>query len=646
MNSRIFSAAFYRESLRRIKTPSIVFAILLPIISLFSAIMLYSPDFNGSSVVYTATDNFMLGIYVTLIVPIMTLSLWSYLHKRCESDYYEVLPVRRSAMVISGMLAVFTVAFLTVILSVGAYILFTLPLFGTYVFYSIGSVASELAIISLAILIGIFASTISVSVTGTGTNSFIVTAIILLAPYCFISEFFRCVAAVMGNIADSILFPYFTYSSNAYFAVSAFGINSNDTCCLVTSSVIAVIYFLLALILFKRRRSECATYSFVSLGVARVISLILASAIAVFGIYIYYGSILLIPSILSGTFSALAVYFIYIFVTTRKMSGKAISAALSTVICFAVISYVGLSYIVGGALSSKNECSEDTESISFVEVYSESTIFPIEYSVHEAALLNLSSERFDSLEILSLINKAIGREDDGTAYSVVVRFYCQDSSYYRNVTLTDEEYESLVCHLAKDERYRNACLRVISDSVYSCVYSEFSYRGEFADKVIRAILSDIDESGFDSYINSALDFSADDHIQLLSPYGNEYLNVVFPIGNNLENTSKLLDEMNTDERKDALERIVSYIGSADGNDSIMFDFVSASTDDYKTLYVMVKDNRDELIELLSMVDPEMPVAEGDYFIYIYTSYDYSGSFALKTDADIDRVVELLKIMSE
>ena len=125
--TNIFSRAFYRESLRRIKGGKWFLIIYLTVSSMFSASTPWICDLMGIEneiIIYSILNSGSYGFIICLFAPLLTLSVFSFGNKRSDSDYYESLPITHKAMAVSGMLAVFFVIAFSITLSVLVYIIF------------------------------------------------------------------------------------------------------------------------------------------------------------------------------------------------------------------------------------------------------------------------------------------------------------------------------------------------------------------------------------------------------------------------------------------------------------------------------------------------------------------------------------------
>jgi len=209
--------------------------------------------------------NFALYLALVAFAPFMTLYMFSFLNKRNASDFVHSLPHKRETLFVSYTAAVLTWVLGGLWLSVGI----------TLVIYMIGSAyvlvnVSSMLLVALGLSAGCFlviaATLMAMSVTG-GVFSNITTALLILFLPRTISYVFSTFV-IMGTghlvpLANFGLFGDFSFHipfSFLYSILESFRFRFELSLIhgALYTAVLGLVYLAVALVLFKRRRSETA----------------------------------------------------------------------------------------------------------------------------------------------------------------------------------------------------------------------------------------------------------------------------------------------------------------------------------------------------------------------------------------------------
>jgi len=326
----------YKEGLRRSLFLAALFiaimklgAILIPIANITSQIRAVQNGWSAGRIVMDGFGgNFTLFLAMIAFAPFITLFLFSFLNKRNASDFFHSLPHKRETIFVS-----YTAAALTWVL--GGLWLSTII---SIVIYTIGSAyilinISTMLLVTLALSAGcllVMAATLmAMSVTG-GLFANITTALLILFLPRLISFVFtqlvidgaRVVTmanfGILGDVSYNIPFMFLFNLLDMHFL--------NVETALIRgipyTGILGLIYLVVALVLFKRRRSETAGNPAQSGMLQNIIRIAVAFTVCIVPIALilvglHSWEFLLIVA-LYGV--AVVVYFAYELITSRKLS--------------------------------------------------------------------------------------------------------------------------------------------------------------------------------------------------------------------------------------------------------------------------------------------------------------------------------------
>lgn len=279
MKNKIFSRGLYVEGLRQLRLVGIIFLAILLLIGIAVPSIQYINYLSqvnhmtqmGEPVEYSPqVMNFIemcpLVFVIALVVsPTFTFILYSPFNKRSSSDFYHSLPYTRICMFSSFTAAILTwLAALTVIYSgvtLAIYALmpkvFIVNLVGTF------DVMLTAVALSLMLVFGIIAA---MSLTGTPIANITCAGLLLFLPRLLIT----LVTLVMGDIAPIIEGHYgifgTDFNSLVNFIAQLFfygddNFYANNIASDIYSIAIALVYAVIAAILFCRRKSETSGHA-------------------------------------------------------------------------------------------------------------------------------------------------------------------------------------------------------------------------------------------------------------------------------------------------------------------------------------------------------------------------------------------------
>ena len=660
---KFFDIHLYIEGLRQIKTMGIVFMVIILICAvIIPAVYVWNFIIEGGSQAADTLNLFAVFPFLLAVMyifaPVMALRLFRFLNKRNESDFYHALSFTRPCLYVSFFAAVMTWAAAQVVISVLFEILI-LKLASKVIILNMASVWP----FALAVLCGCFlmicAVLVAMSLTGTYFSNIALALLILFLPRLILMVMTNAVTGTCSVIVPGHAFGLLEASYNIpagivmntiYYFFS--GGSSNDILTSVTTYVpsaytfiLGCIYFALGMLLFAKRHSEAAQNPAANKYLQAALRIAAATVPCTFGCMILYrnifGSSYFSVLLIFGFFACgIAVYFLYEIISTKKVRnllkifpGLLILAAVSVIIIF------GMRAMYKSQLAFAPEADE-IESVSVTASYSTSTYFLAKKE--EAALTDERAKEIVSEGLKTALEyDSAGTylySDGLTEYTVIIR--TENTEKYRNIYLTDVEYEELVSCFETSEDMKNLYTQLPDSgritsihlnygtdltqkqliSLYECAAAEFA---EMEFTKAYSVITEYcytDEDGYTAYILDVLETQVSDGAQVYNMY-------IPIIPGAMPETCALfaeyVDEVNKDALTIAAEYALMYTDDdedEEGEDSVMYSSDGTVTAELE------RENGDVYFESSYLKDA------GSIYGYIYSEeeaevfYDFINSY--------------------
>ncbi len=385
-NKQIFSLKLYFESLNRLKMPGIIFGIIL----LLEAILV--PTFYVINDTYAITDASYelvpssisaieahpLLFLIILASPIFTFTAFSFLNKRNSSDFYHSLPHTRLSLFtsITGAILTWLFAISAVTTAVSRLLLAIFPshfsvIEGTYLPFFITCFVSAMLLCAVI--------SVAMSITGTILNNVVLTGLILYLPRFVILFITQGLLVKFPLMVEAYLSDFLTLNINTVTGITGyvFGITYDLEKCFeagpqIYTAVLALVYFILAAVLFCRRKSESAERSAPSRFMQAVYRITVASVICVPICYALF------TDALTFTYDSFAIFVLYLIVvlvyllyeliTTKKW--KNLLRCLPGLGIVALINVL-LITVMGIVTTTEQSFSPEAGEIEYVQVLDE-----------------------------------------------------------------------------------------------------------------------------------------------------------------------------------------------------------------------------------------------------------------------------------
>ncbi len=517
----IFSFAFYRDSLSRIKIAALISLVISVISALGTGFIEYmryyvalqEGELAALSIRSLSNATGLGNLMIVLMTPILTLIVFSYLMKRCDSDYYEMLPISRRAMAVSAMAAVFTVTVVILAASFGAFMLVTLPCYGKSVVIDTERLLPELCTMLIGAVIAISATTVAVSLSGTLSAATGMTITLLIVPRLITSLFNSTLTDLNPSLIPGHVFPLFDADTNLYFALISGNVQNGEPLPYIYSAILALVYITLAVRFYVRRNSEYATHRFAS-GAARYATHILdSSLIASFAISLAIADFTMIALSMLILIVALVVYVIREAIVSKRQKGFA-RAILLTPVIIGVSALFAISAFVGDlALSRFTPAAEDIDEVYVIhdsgDMYGYNYIDYTKYVEMRAENIAISDPEC-SVIISDALSRDLDERDTYEYLRTAIKVRIDGIYTYRYVYLAEDEYSTLIEYLSAHEEYRELWLEAFDGGSYPTVYADsYTISGEAAERIADTLAAEVRELGFDRWYSLVMNGSGD-----------------------------------------------------------------------------------------------------------------------------------------
>ena len=281
----LFSKTLYREGLRQTRALGFVFlgivlgSLLMMFVMQVGAALTTPPASRTASIIdlYEGVPMLLLSF---VWAPIMILVLFHFIDKRNQCDFYHALPHTRPQLAFSFLAAILTWTLGGMLVAFGLYaILYSIVPNSIVMINWAGSLHSLASFIAMLILVtgGAFLAT---SLTGTVSSGILGTGLILLMPRVLIGIVTsQAVNAMPILMVDDLPFPLGSYNLVANFFSKFFETFHAPIGAILYTFLLGVLYLVLGLWAFTRRKSEKAGSAAISNGAQTVFRVLAASPI-------------------------------------------------------------------------------------------------------------------------------------------------------------------------------------------------------------------------------------------------------------------------------------------------------------------------------------------------------------------------------
>lgn len=483
MKKKIFSFGLYREGIKQLRIVGILAfvilgleAILIPVGRVIA--LLSTPGFDYANYTIQSVNAFsahsLLVAMYCVFAPAMALILFSFLNKRNTSDFYHAIPHTRWCVYLSFVAAIMTWVFIiiagTTLLSILTHLIFIK--YFSLVYSSLLMLALN-ALAASALVVAAVA--VAMTITGTGFTNIILAGLILFLPRFILTITSRAVLSLLPMVPSGHLFPLLANDYNAVtgtifgFFMAIFGGGNIDITAMLTgtaalwyTAVLALVYFVLAAVLFYFRKSESAARSapnrFMQAVYRITVTMSVCSVIITAMFANRYDNIHPFGYVVGYIFAAV-LYFTYEIITTKKwknllraIPGLAVVAVLNAAL------YGGMAAVHASQLNFTPSAAA-IESVSVVSDYNNGYyVWGLQFADY-VSMLNQTVEIKDK-EVISLVADSLA-DFVNTFKSNPRRYYYKYSGYTVSPIGGGEEQETYTSFTFKIRTARGVKYRYV-----------------------------------------------------------------------------------------------------------------------------------------------------------------------------------------
>ncbi|MBQ8383482.1 MAG: hypothetical protein IJX47_09790 [Clostridia bacterium] len=495
--SKFFSFKLYREGIKKTRLVGITIGsvtaaltALIPLARLLSPTVYYEPGYEPATTIISPSDFALPLLLLLFLAPILTLSMFSFLNKRNESDFYHSIPFTRPCVYFSFLASVLT--WLVATLAVSLALTTVLWCFVPYTALSPSTPLLLFGAYFLATLLLTGFTLLAMTLTGTVTSNLLIFALLFgfvrisgaLFVVCLESQFPLMITALTPG---RLLLPEFSMPITlltVLFTGDESTVFTNAPLWIYTA-VISILLIAAGSIIYTKRRSEMAGKSAPNRILQHVYRCAVALPMAFLTVFYAIETDFDLQGIIILIVLTLIVYYLYEILTTKRLK-NCLKASL-----FLPVLLVGGLLFGGGVAVASNVAASyapDADELESVSIYKESSYYYGDTSYQE---LKTQSVEITDPKVLEFVAdklaemKAIVSDKGVDAYQYPNRrheiayyegdVYYEDALTYadpitlkiteksgrvcgRTFRLTTEDYNRLITLFTETKEYEDAFL--------------------------------------------------------------------------------------------------------------------------------------------------------------------------------------------
>lgn len=517
IGKRLFDGKMYVEGLRQLRTFGILAFVVLELEAILVPLGFYVSLQQYAYPTAKQTLDFfnmhpLLVLSFTVFAPLMVLYLFHFLTKRNASDFYHSLPNTRTSLFLSFFAAVMTwVAAAAVISSATSVLCFSLlSEYYTIMWSSVGIMLLNMLAASLFTAASV---AIAVCVSGTIFTNMVVSFLLIFLPRALLMVFTNYITSNI-NILSSHYLPFlvgmkYNVATNMVFGIFTGNVEESFTFWQggVYTLCVGLIYTVIAVLLFRIRKSEAASQSapnrFLQTGIRLLLGFVvclypcISITNQILGIYTPNGDDYFLYLVFY--IMAVVVCIIYELITTKKW--KSVMRIVPSLGILAVLNGVMIGILVG-VYYSVLSFHPDAEDITHVELVQDRDSRSSDYY----GMIMEETELYDP-QILSLVANRLKNETDyirnryytnNPARSDMQMFaiHTKNQTVYRRLPLTTQEEKTIAKYLAENPTTRRLYQTLPSPDAVSVFTNQNDLTSEQNMTLYTTICQEVEEMDF------------------------------------------------------------------------------------------------------------------------------------------------------
>ena len=683
MKKTWFDKALFRDAFRQLSVSGLIILLIMCMQAVLLPIGIILADRGTARIITNAcgvleTDP-MVFLLFTCVTPLMAVALFRFLARRNDSDFYHSIPQTRECLFLSFSAAVmaWTVILQFVPMIIGTVIHLAFPSHFSIDWKALLTGNLMLLIAEFMVLSAVL---LGITVTGSILTNLIVSLLIIFFPRVVMMVLKLSIGGSLTIVSDH----YLSLMGNGWNLVTSlvmgvFGEGINVLYSFTAGAytfVLALVYYLLALGMFVKRKSEAAGEASVHPVLQLVFRLLPATA------YCLAPTVMAFSYIVDRTNTVQAdewyvvfvlyligivLYFIYELVTTRKVRnlakaapGLVILAGIQIVILFGMIG------LRSSLISYQPEASE-IESVSFMPdstyMWDDSNTGAVlsGYLTGKVAGVELTDDHLKEIISVRLKESAAydkypkqRSEADNEYFGKQVMIVSGGRKHYRVLHLKQTDIAEMAAVLKDQKEIRDIYMnlpkadgRDVRITLINSMVSNQTMSAEAAAEAYAALQQDVQDMGFESwyeFCSNEMDYSTQFYrLYLRCREGNEWSGSVFPIGERTPKALAVCMSHTYETQKPDIQAAAEMIRDLDERyaegQKIEITYSNVFVSEYNAKGAYVKDDvfniadekaRKSLLELLERQNGK-PAADGSYMM-LTIDFEWAVSDAVNTEA--------------
>ena len=570
MKKTWFDKALFKDAFRQLSVSGLIILLVMCMQAVLLPVGIIIADRGAERTLTSAcgvieTDPLVFLLF-TCVTPLFAIALFRFLSKRNESDFYHSIPQTKSCLFLSFSAAVmvWTVILQFVPMVIGTVIHLAFPAHFSIDWKAL--VTGNIMLLTAEFLV-LSAVLLAVTVTGSILTNLAVSLLIIFFPRVLMMVVKLSVGGSLTIVSDN----YLSALGNGWNVVTSlvmgiFGEGFNVLYSFKAGAytfVLAVIYFLLALGMFVKRRSEAAGEASVNPVLQLAFRLLPATTYCLVPTVMAFSYIVNRPDHVEAAewyivfvlyLIGILLYFTYELITTRKVKNlvKAVPG-IALLAGIQIVILVGLIGLRSSLISYQPEASE-IEAVSFMadDAYmwddSGSGETLQGYLTGKVADVRLTEEHLKELVSVRLRESADydkypkQREEENSEYfSKQVVIWSGGRKHYRVLHMKQTDMAEIAGILKDHEEIRNIYMNLpdadgdnVRITLINSMVSNQAMSREAAVAAYEALKQDVQDMGFEAWYEfcmNEMDYSSQYYrIYLRSREGDHWSGSVFPIG--------------------------------------------------------------------------------------------------------------------
>lgn len=603
--TKLFNKNYFVQNILKSKA---VMALVIGIIPILNAIFLMAMESTVSGkYVVSLSEISILNIFGMYVLPIiLSLCLFGYIFNKKSVDFVNSMPLTRKTIYVTNSIG--GILLIIAMMLINTILLLIESLMFSNLIIPFAMILDYFIVWTIAYIFVFTVANVATSISGNHVTM-LVTSMVLLFFIPFMHNYITgfngqlhsstyyvvdtvemgtqtttadwAVEKVTKDVDYTLPYNYISWIFKGH--VPVYSAESN-----IKMIALSIIYFVLGMIAFERRKMEINETSFKSDNAHMILKSLTLLVIGVFAmILINQTSTFMNKAFIIGLI--VAYYFIYDVITTKTI--RNIKLGLVYFVATALIS-VGLYYGVEHLNDNTKYKALNPEDISAVALY----IDEIEYSdrYYNSKMIDTY---LDNEELLKIVRENMSKPQEYSQYYMHIRLKLNNNDKYDTyIYLNLEEYNNMVNIAVKDEKYLNEYRNIDYEDIYSMTLDGVTLIGDELQKELDSLKNIIDEANLkDAYIIPNTYTTID-----LSVYSNhESKNYSIPINISKELFEKYVEAMNNKTLKYKNNVfLVTDVEIFNYDEKISNDYEKVSENDvHKYLREYIKNSNNEIVDV-------------------------------------------------